>query len=170
MLPVVMGGIYLGIFTATEAAAVGCLYPLLVGVLAYRNLGLRTLELCLRDTVLTSLMVFAIIAGTAVFGNAITIIRLPNQISELIVALNLTPMIFMLVVMAMIFVMSMFLENIVIILITTSILLPALIALDIDLIWYGVLLMINLELAMITPPVGMNLFVIKGITSSRCPR
>ncbi|WP_374298386.1 TRAP transporter large permease [Paracoccus sp. (in: a-proteobacteria)] len=166
MPPVVMGGIYFGIFTATEAAAVGCLYALLVGVLAYRNLGLRNLGLCLRDTVMTSLMVFAIIAGAAVFGNAITIIRLPNQVSELIVAMNLTPLMFMLVVMAMIFVMGMFLESIAIILITTPILLPALIALDIDLIWYGVLLMINLELAMITPPVGMNLFVIKGITGS----
>lgn len=166
MPPVVMGGIYFGIFTATEAAAVGCLYALLVGALVYRNLGPRVLTACLKDTVLTSLMVFAIIAGAAVFGNAITIIRLPNQVSELIVAMNLTPLVFMLVVMAMIFVMGMFLESIAIILITTPILLPALIALDIDLIWYGVLLMINLELAMITPPVGMNLFVIKGITGS----
>lgn len=166
MPPVVMGGIYLGIFTATEAAAVGCLYALLVGLLAYRNLGLRNLGLCLRDTVLTSLMVFAIIAGASVFGNAITIIRLPNQVSELIVGMNLTPFVFMLVVMAMVFVMGMFLESIAIILITTPILLPSMMALDIDPIWYGVLLMVNLELAMITPPVGMNLFVIKGITGS----
>ncbi|TRW95368.1 TRAP transporter large permease [Paracoccus sp. M683] len=166
MPPVVMGGIYFGIFTATEAAAVGCFYALLVGLLVYRNLGLRVIADCLKDTVLTSLMVFAIIAGAAVFGNAITIIRLPNAISEWIVALNLTPLMFMLIVMAMIFVMGMFLESIAIILITTPILLPSMHALGIDPIWYGVLLMINLELAMITPPVGMNLFVIKGITQS----
>ena len=69
-------------------------------------------------------------------------------------------------VMAMIFVMGMFFESIAIILITTPILLPTMAALEIDLVWYGVLLMINLELAMITPPVGMNLFVIKGITDA----
>jgi len=80
--------------------------------------------------------------------------------------MGLGPLAFILVVMAMIFVMGMFFESIAIILITTPILLPTIAALDIDLIWYGVLLMINLELAMITPPVGMNLFVIKGITNA----
>ncbi|UCE32072.1 MAG: TRAP transporter large permease subunit, partial [Burkholderiales bacterium] len=70
---------------------------------------------------------------------------------------------FILVVMALIFILGMFLESIAIILITTPILLPTMTALGIDPVWYGVLLMINLELALITPPVGMNLFVIKGI-------
>ncbi|MEQ9815213.1 MAG: TRAP transporter large permease subunit, partial [Azospirillaceae bacterium] len=79
---------------------------------------------------------------------------------------GLGPLGFILIVMALIFLMGMFFESIAIILITTPILLPTMIALDIDLIWYGVLLMINLELAMITPPVGMNLFVIKGITDA----
>lgn len=166
MPPVVMGGIYLGVFTATEAAAVGCLYAILVGVLVYRNLGVRVIAASLKSTVLTSLMVFAIIAGASVFANAITIIRLPNAVSDWIVAMELSRMTFLLIVMAMIFVMGMFLESIAIILITTPILLPSMIALQIDPIWYGVLLMINLELAMITPPVGMNLFVIKGITNS----
>ena len=166
MPPVVMGGIYFGVFTATEAAAVGCLYALLVGVLVYRNLGLHVLAACLKSTVLTSLMVFAIIAGASVFANAITIIRLPNAISDWIVAMDFSRMTFLLIVMAMIFVMGMFLESIAIILITTPILLPSMLTLGIDPIWYGVLLMINLELAMITPPVGMNLFVIKGITNS----
>ncbi len=69
--------------------------------------------------------------------------------------------------MGLIFVLGMFLESIAIILITTPILLPTMISLGIDPIWYGVLLMINLELAMITPPVGMNLFVIKGITGAQ---
>lgn len=107
-----------------------------------------------------------IIAGAAMFGHAITIIRLPVGITEMVSQAGLGPISFMLIVMAMIFVMGMFFESIAIILITTPILLPTMIALDIDLIWYGVLLMINLELAMITPPVGMNLFVIKGITDS----
>lgn len=167
MPPVVMGGIYAGIFTAAEAAAIGSLYALFVALVVYRGLGLRKLWQCTWDTMHTSMMVFAIIAGAAVFGNAITIIRLPNQISEWIVAMELGQLGFILMVMAIVFVMGMFLESIAIILITTPILLPSMLALDINPIWYGVMLMINLELAMITPPVGMNLFVIKGITDAR---
>lgn len=164
--PVVMGGIYLGVFTATEAAAAGSVYALLVAVLAYRNFGLRDLWDCAQSTMRTSMMVFMIIAGAAMFGHAITLIRLPVGVTEAVVQMGLGPLGFILMVMAMIFVMGMFFESIAIILITTPILLPTMQALGIDLVWYGVLLMINLELAMITPPVGMNLFVIKGITTA----
>lgn len=164
--PFVMGGIYFGVFTAAEAAAAGSIYALLVATLAYRNFGLRDLWECAYETMRTSMMVFMIIAGAAMFGHAITIIRLPVGVTEMVTQMGLGPLAFMLIVMAMIFVMGMFFESIAIILITTPILLPTMIALDIDLVWYGVLLMINLELAMITPPVGMNLFVIKGITDA----
>ena len=164
--PVVMGGIYLGIFTATEAAAAGSLYALLVAVLVYRNFGLRDLWACAQATMRTTMMVFMIIAGAAMFGHAITLVRLPVGVTEAVASYGLGPIGFMLVVMALIFVLGMFLESIAIILITTPILLPTMLSLGIDPIWYGVLLMINLELAMITPPVGMNLFVIKGITNA----
>jgi len=105
-----------------------------------------------------------IIAGASMFGHAITIIRLPVGITEFVAGVGLGPLGFIIAVMALIFVLGMFLEAIAIILITTPILLPTMIHLGIDPIWYGILLMVNLELAMITPPVGMNLFVIKGIT------
>lgn len=164
--PVVLGGIYFGIFTATEAAAAGSIYALFVAVVIYRNFGFKDLYACAYAAMRTSLMVFMIIAGAAMFGHAITIIRLPVGVTEAVTALGLSPLGFIIVVMALIFVMGMFFEAIAIILITTPILLPTMIALDINLVWYGVLLMINLELAMITPPVGMNLFVIKGITNA----
>ncbi|WP_417205544.1 TRAP transporter large permease [Antarctobacter sp.] len=164
--PLVMGGIYAGIFTASEAAAFGCLYALVVALVVYRSLPLTVLWDCAYQTMRTSMMVFMIIAGAAMFGHAITIIRLPVGVTEAVAAMGLSPLVFILIVMALIFVMGMFLESIAIILITTPILLPTMHLLDIDLIWYGVLLMINLELAMITPPVGMNLFVIKGITDA----
>ena len=164
--PVVMGGIYFGIFTATEAAAAGSLYALLVAVLIYRNFSLRDLWDCTYATMRTSMMVFMIIAGAAMFGHAITLIRLPVGVTEAVVALGLGPIAFILLVMVLIFILGMFLETIAIILITTPILLPTMLSLGIDPVWYGVLLMINLELALITPPVGMNLFVIKGITDA----
>jgi len=164
--PLVMGGIYLGVFTASEAAAFGCLYALFVALVIYRSLPLRDLWACATQTMRTSMMVFLIIAGAAMFGHAITIIRLPVGVTEAVTALGLGPLEFILIVMGLIFVMGMFFESIAIILITTPILLPTMAALEVDLVWYGVLLMINLELAMITPPVGMNLFVIKGITDA----
>lgn len=164
--PVVMGGIYFGIFTASEAAAAGTVYALLVAVAVYRNFGLRDLYECAYQTMRTSMMVFMIIAGAAMFGHAITIIRLPVGITEAVAGMGLGPLGFIVAVMALIFVLGMFLESIAIILITTPILMPTMMQLGIDPIWYGVLLMINLELAMITPPVGMNLFVIKGISNS----
>jgi C4-dicarboxylate transporter DctM subunit len=92
--------------------------------------------------------------------------RIPFEQVELVTSLGIGPIGFILAVMAIIFVLGMFLETISIILITTPIVLPALGTLGIDEVWYGILLMINLELALITPPVGMNLFVIKGITDA----
>ena len=164
--PLVMGGIYFGVFTATEAAAAGSLYALIVAFLAGRGFGPADLWHCAISAMRTSMMIFLIIAGAAMFGHAITLIRLPVGVTETVAGLGLGPLGFILVVMALIFVLGMFLESIAIILITTPILLPTLIGLQIDPIWYGILLMINLELAMITPPVGMNLFVIKGITNA----
>lgn len=166
MPPVVLGGIYLGIFTATEAASIGCLYALAIAVLVYRNFGFRDLWITALETVRTTAMLFMILAAAALFGHAVTIIRLPIEIVEAVAALGMTPTHFVLAVMALILVLGMFLETISIILITTPIVFPVMLALGIDPIWYGILLMINLEMALITPPVGMNLFVIKGIAKA----
>lgn len=166
MPPLILGGIYLGVFTAGEAAAVGAVYALAVALFVYRNVSLADLLDCGVQTMRTSAMLFMIIAAAGMFGHAVTIIRLPAQIMETVTALGLSQTGFILVVMFAIFILGMFLETIAIILITTPIILPVMNQLGIDPIWYGVMLMINLELALITPPVGMNLFVIKGITSS----
>lgn len=166
MPPLILGGIYFGIFTASEAAAIGAVYALLVAVLVYRNVSLSDLWDCAWQTMRTTAMLFMIIAAAGLFGHAVTIIRLPAEVMEGVAALGLSQTGFILVVMIAIFILGMFLETIAIILITTPIILPAMLVLDINLIWYGVMLMINLELALITPPVGMNLFVIKGITNA----
>ncbi len=166
MPPIVLGGIYAGIFTASEAASIGCIYALLVGILVYRNFGWKELGETAYETVRTTAMLFMILAAAALFSHAVTIIRLPIELMEQVTALGLTKVGFLLVVMLVIFILGMFLETISIILITTPIILPALLLFDVNLIWYGILLMINLELALITPPVGMNLFVIKGIANA----
>lgn len=166
MPPVILGGIYLGIFTASEAAAIGAVYAIAVALLVYRNVTWRDLAGCAIDTMRTTAMLFMIIAAAAMFGHAVTIVRLPAEIMEGVTALQLSQTSFILLVMIAIFILGMFLETIAIILITTPIILPAMLSLQIDPIWYGILLMINLELALITPPVGMNLFVIRGITNA----
>mgnify|MGYP000008048049 FL=1 len=164
-LPVfVLGGMYAGLFTATEAAAAGAWLALLIALLVYRTIGLRDVWNSAVDACRVSAMLFMILAGASVFGHVLTKLRIPQQIVEAIIAADIGVTGFLVVMMALIFVLGMFLESIAIILITTPVIMPAMAHLGIDPIWYGVLLVINLELAQITPPVGMNLFTIKAIT------
>jgi C4-dicarboxylate transporter DctM subunit len=99
-------------------------------------------------------------------GHVLTKLRIPQGIVQLVTEYGLGQIEFLLAVMALIFVLGMFLETLSIILITTPVVLPVLVALKIDPVWYGILLTINLELALITPPVGMNLFALKAITKA----
>ena len=164
--PLVLGGMYFGVFTATEAAGVGALVAFLIAALVYRDLGWTKLTEAFRDAVITTATLFLILAAAAMFGHVVTLLRIPAELVEAITAWGVADWQFLIAVMAVVFLMGMFLETISIILITTPIVLPVLLALDVNLVWYGILLMINLELALITPPVGMNLFVIKGITGA----
>jgi len=163
---VILGGMYGGVFTATEAAAVGALAALAIATLAYRQLGPRQLLDAARETVRTTSMLFLVLIGAALFSHVLTLMRLPAELVAAVSGAGVSVLGFLLVVMAVVFLLGMFLETIAIILITTPIVLPVLEALAIDPVWYGVLLMINLELALITPPVGMNLFVIKGVAEA----
>jgi C4-dicarboxylate transporter, DctM subunit len=166
-LPVfVLGGMYAGVFTATEAAAAGVWLALFVAVVIYRNLGWRDIWDSAVDACGVSAMLFMILAGASVFGHVLTKLRIPQQIVEAVIAADIGVAGFLVVMMALIFVLGMFLESIAIILITTPVILPAMTHLHINPVWYGVLLVINLELAQITPPVGMNLFTIKAITKA----
>jgi C4-dicarboxylate transporter DctM subunit len=160
----VLGGMYAGVFTATEAAAAGALLALAVGSLVYRKVGPREIWESALDASRTSAMLFMILAGASVFGHVLTKMRIPQQLVETVVAANVGVTGFLVAMMLLIFVLGMFLESISIILITSPVILPVMHHLHINSIWYGILLTINLELAQITPPVGMNLFTIKAIT------
>ena len=105
-------------------------------------------------------------ASAPVFVYVVTITGLTIELVEAVLEIGASPTTFIIAVMLVIFVLGMFLETIAIILITTPIIFPVMLELGINPIWYGILLMINLELALITPPVGMNLFVIKGISGA----
>ena len=160
----VLGGMYAGVFTATEAAAAGATLALAVGVLVYRTIGWRELWESAIDASRTSAMLFMILAGASVLGFALTRMRIPHEIVQIVVAMDIGVTGFLVAMMALLFVLGMFLETIAIILITTPVVLPVMAHLHINPVWYGILLTINLELALITPPVGMNLFTIKAVT------
>lgn len=165
LLPVlVLGGMYAGVFTATEAAAAGALASILVAMLIYRTVDLRGLWGAAIESSRTSAMLFMIVAGASVFAHVITDLRIPQDIVQLVASRNIGPTGFLISMMLLLLVMGMFLESIAIILVTTPVILPVLHSLHINTIWYGILLTINLELALIHPPVGMNLFTIKAIT------
>lgn len=165
LLPVaVLGGIYSGLFTVTEAAAVGAVGAILIALLLYRTLTWRNLYESAFGATMTATMILMIVAASGLFSHVMTLARLPNHVLEFVAGLGLSAIPFVLAVMACIFMLGMFLEAVAIILITTPIVLPVLLSLHIDLIWYGILLVVNLELAMLTPPVGLNLFVLKAAT------
>jgi len=164
--PFVLGGIYFGIFTATEAAGTGALLALVIAVFIYRKFGWRDLWDGANESARTSAMLFMIIIGAGLFGHMLTKLRIPDAIVQLVIEYGVTPMVFMACMMVLLFILGLILESISIILITTPVILPVMTALGIDKVWYGVLLTINLELALISPPVGMNLIVIKSITKA----
>ncbi|MBN9670521.1 TRAP transporter large permease [Roseibium aggregatum] len=167
---IVLGGMYAGVFTATEAAAAGAWLALLITVFVYRSVGLRAIWQSAAEAARMSAMLFMILAGATVFSHVLTKMRVPQQFVEALVAADLGMMGFVVVMMAVVLILGMFLESVAIILITAPIILPAMIHLEINPVWYGVLLVVNLEMAMITPPVGMNLFTLKAITAAPMAR
>lgn len=167
LMPVfVLGGIYAGVFTATEAAAAGAWLALVVTIFIYRTVGWREIWDSAAESARMSAMLFMILAGATVFSHVLTKMRVPQELVEALVAADLGAMVFVAVMMIVVLILGCFLESVAIILITAPVILPAMIHLGINPIWYGILLVVNLEMAMITPPVGMNLFTLKAITSA----
>lgn len=164
--PFVLGGIYFGVFTATEAAGIGALWALIIAVFVYRTFGWRDLVLGCQDAARTSAMLFMIIVGAGLFGHMLTKLQIPRDLVNLALSYQVSKTGFIIAMMVLIFILGLILESFSIILITTPVILPVMTALGIDKVWYGVLLTINLELALISPPVGMNLIVIKAITKA----
>ncbi|MBJ3774148.1 TRAP transporter large permease [Acuticoccus mangrovi] len=163
-LPVIiLGGIYSGIFTPTESAAIACIYALLLAVTVHR-VSLTALPRMLTTAAATASMVMLILAAANLFSYGLTAERVPHAVFEWLMALELDRWQLLLGLMLFFVLAGMFLEVISIILITMPILLPVLAASGIDPIYFAVLLVVNMELAVITPPIGLNLFVISAVS------
>lgn len=131
----VLGGMYLGVFTATEAAAAGVWLALFVTVIIYRTIGWNDIWESAKESCRLSAMLFMILAGATVFGHVITKMRIPQQIVESLVAMDMGILGFVLIMMALVFILGMFLESIAIILITMPVIMPAMMHLGINPIW-----------------------------------
>jgi len=161
---IIIGGIYSGAFTPTEAAAVGLVYSLFITLVVYRTLSLKDLPgICLRS-VGTSCMIAMIIAGALLFGRVMTLLEIPQQLTQMVIDAGLSPLGFVIVMNILMLGLGCILETVSIVLLTMPLVAPILGALQIDPIWYAVVLVINLEMALITPPVGVNLYIIHGIS------
>ncbi|MEM5528609.1 TRAP transporter large permease subunit [Gammaproteobacteria bacterium AS21] len=159
---VVLGGIYGGVFTPTESAAIGLMCALLI-VFIRKSLTKKNLHKAIMESLQTTVVIFMIIAGAKIFSKAITLYRIPQDITELITHNISSVGLFILVVCLVLLILGFFLESISMLLIMVPVLLPSLSALGIDPIWFGILFVIMIECALITPPVGLNLFVIQAV-------
>ncbi len=164
LLPVVViGGIYTGIFTPTEAAAVGLVYSLFITMVLYRTLSVRQLPRVCLEGLTTSCMIGMIIIGAHFFGKIMTILGIPQQLTTLVVEHNFSPLAFIFAINLVLLLLGAILETVSVVLLTTPLVLPIMHSLGIDPIWYGVVLTVNMAIALITPPVGMDLYVIKSL-------
>jgi len=156
-----VGGIYLGVFSPTEAAAVGAGGAILIA-LATRAINREGLVSAFVETVTTTAMLFFIILGATLFGRFIVLTQLPAALTGWVEALALSPMLVIVVMVAFYFLLGCFLESISMLLITVPVFLPLAVAIGYDPVWFGVLVVIVVEVGLMTPPVGMNLFVVRA--------
>jgi C4-dicarboxylate transporter DctM subunit len=161
---IILGGIYGGVFTPTEAAAVSAVYAFFVAVFVYRDMGLKQVPKVLVDAARVTVMLMFIIANALLFAHVLTTERIPQVIAEHIVSMGMAPWQFLIVVNVILLIAGNFMEPTGIILILAPILFPIATRLGIDPVHLGIIMVVNLEIGMVTPPVGLNLFVTSGIT------
>jgi C4-dicarboxylate transporter, DctM subunit len=158
----VMGGIYLGFFSATEAAGVGA-FGAFVFAVATRRLTFQNFRNSLNTTMRNTAMGFLIIFGAMVFGYFLAVSDLPSQLAHTIQAMEVSPLIFIIAMVIMYLILGCIMDTTAMMLLTIPILLPLVESYGIDFIWFGVFTVLMGEIGCVTPPVGINVFVIKGI-------
>ncbi len=161
---IIIGGIYGGIFTPTEAAAVSAVWALFVSIVIYKDIKIRDLGEVFFESAKTSGIILFIIANASVFAYFLTLENIPEMLTQFVLNMHLNKVMFLITVNIMLLVAGNFMEPSSIIMIMVPLLLPIAKTLGIDPIHFGVIITINMELGMLTPPVGLNLFVASGIT------
>jgi len=161
---IVIGGIYGGIFTPTEAAAVAAMWAFFISVFIYKDIKLKQIFSVSLESAKTTAMIMFIIANAMIFAHFLTIENIPQMITQSLISANVDKIMFLLLVNIILIVAGSFMEPSAIIMILVPLLLPVAVALGIDPIHFGIVITINMELGMVSPPVGLNLFVTSGLT------
>lgn len=164
LIVIILGGIYGGIFTPTEAAAVAAVYAFIIAIYVYRDIKLTQVPKVLLDAGKVTVMLMFIVANALLFAHVLTTERIPQQIAEVIIGWGMPAWQFLIVVNILLLIAGMFMEPTGIILIMAPILFPIATRLGIDPVHLGIIMVVNLEIGMVTPPIGLNLFVTAGIT------
>jgi len=162
----IIGGIYSGAFTPTEAAAIGFAAAMIISVVVLRSLSWSGFKSAVYESMVTTTAILLIVAGAKVFGKAIALYRIPQDISMFISNNVNTPLTFILVVSVVLLLMGLVFEALSMVLIMTPVLLPGAMGLGFDPIWFGIYMVILVECALITPPVGLNLYVIQSVAKA----
>jgi C4-dicarboxylate transporter DctM subunit len=161
---IVIGGIYGGIFTPTEAAAVAAIWAFVIAVFVYKDISLKEFPTIALDSAKTTAMIMFIIANAMLFAHFLTLENIPQMLTQTLVDWNVDVIMFLIFVNILLIVAGMFMEPSAIIMIMVPLLLPVAVALGIDPIHFGIMITINMELGMVSPPIGLNLFVTSSLT------
>ena len=164
LIVIVMGGIYTGFFTPTEAAAMSAVYAFIIAVFVYKDMGLKDVPRVLLSSANMSAMLLYIITNAVLFSFVLANENIPQQLADWLVNMGLGPIAFLLVVNILLLVAGNFMEPSSIVLIMAPILFPVAMKLGIDPVHFGILIVVNMEVGMCHPPVGLNLYVASGIT------
>ena len=162
---IILGGIYTGAFTPTEAASVAVFYALLIGGVAYKELTIKKIFACLKVTAMISGAVLIIVGPAKAFGELMSLLSVPAMIGEALSGVTESPFLLLMIISVILIITGMFLESIAQIILLTPLLLPIVMALGIDPIVFGIIMVISCEVGFLTPPVGANLFVAARITN-----
>lgn len=162
----VLCSLYLGFATPSEAAAVGALLALALVVVVYRSMTVQKLSHMLLESTGESTMVMMIVAFSAVLGTVMSFLSIPQDLAMLITELGVNRWLILLAINIFLLLLGLFLPPVSIILMVTPVIFPIITALQFDPIWFGVVMSVNMEMGLITPPVGLNLYVVKGIAPS----
>ena len=160
---IVLGGIYSGIFTPTEAAGVGCAGAFLFGVFRGHFLDRESLWGVFEETVTTTAMIFAIVFSALVLAQFVNLTGMPYDLQALVLGWELGPVGLVLMICAICVLLGMVFESIGILLLIIPVFLPSLSSLGVDLIWFCILVIVVIELGLISPPIGMNVFTVKSV-------
>lgn len=167
LIVIIIGGIYGGVFTPTEAAAVSAVYAMIIAVFVYRDLRPGQIPSVLIESVRITTMLMFIVANAYLFSFVLTIEQIPQSLAANLLELSLSPWVFLLLINVVLLVAGNFMDPTSVVLILAPIIFPLAIGLGIDPVHLGVIMVVNMEIGMVTPPVGLNLFVASGVSGLR---